>query len=48
MGGGGYTSVACILKGLSGVNGKLGLYKEGIQQAEEAVGVYKRVDDKVG
>ena len=40
--------VARILRLLSGVNRELGLYKEGMQQAEEAVGIYERLGDVVG
>ena len=40
----GYDSeVARTLRRLSGANRELGLYKEGIQQAREAVGIYERL-----
>ena len=39
--------VARILRRLSGANRVLGLLKEGIQQAEEAVGIYKWLGDTV-
>ena len=37
-----YFEVAQTLRSLSGVNRELGLYREGIQQAEEAIKIYKR------
>ena len=35
--------VACILRYLSRVNNRLGLYEEGIQQAKEALELYERI-----
>ena len=40
--------VAGTLRFLSSVNRELGLYREGIQQAEEASEIYKRLGDKMG
>ena len=40
--------VASLLRRLSRANSQLGLYAEGIQQVEEAVGVYERFGDTVG
>jgi len=40
--------VARTLRTLSGANRMLGLYKEGIEQVEEALGIYKQLDNIPG
>ena len=45
---GNQSQVAQTLRDLSDVNRLLGLYKEGIQQAEEAFEIFKRSNDPVG
>ena len=40
--------VARVLRFLSDANRRLGLHEEGVQQAKEALGIYKQFDDKLG
>jgi len=40
--------IAGMLRCLAGANSSLGLYKEGILQLEEALGIYERLDNTVG
>jgi len=45
---GDYDMIAQTLTSLAGTNDRLGLHKEGIEQAEEALGIYKQTNDVLG
>ena len=45
---GGATQVAYILEGLSTADAELGLFKEGIEEVKEALGIHERLEDVLG